>query len=111
MVILMFITSFFEFDWYHHEKGIDFAALLSLFGYLALGVLIHYYVLYGIKKQVFGRKFSSLYFLDFLLPAPFHSGLFDLIHIGNRRLPYLIVCALYLEKRRVNFFIGYISLY
>uniref|UniRef100_A0A915DZP0 Uncharacterized protein n=1 Tax=Ditylenchus dipsaci TaxID=166011 RepID=A0A915DZP0_9BILA len=61
MVILLFISSFFEFDWYHHQRGVDVGALLGLFFYLALGVLIHYYVLYGIKKQ------NSLYLLPFIL--------------------------------------------
>ncbi|KAI6182052.1 hypothetical protein M3Y97_00338800 [Aphelenchoides bicaudatus] len=51
MVILTFISSFFEFGWYSHSKGVDIAALLFMFVYLALGVLIHYYVLYAIKKQ------------------------------------------------------------
>uniref|UniRef100_A0AC35TUJ1 MARVEL domain-containing protein n=1 Tax=Rhabditophanes sp. KR3021 TaxID=114890 RepID=A0AC35TUJ1_9BILA len=60
-VILMFISSFFEFDWYHHAKGIDFAALLGLFAYLIGGVLLHYYVIYGCKKQ------STLYLMPFII--------------------------------------------
>ncbi|KAI1704696.1 hypothetical protein DdX_14050 [Ditylenchus destructor] len=61
MVVLIFISSFFEFDWYHHQKGVDVGALLGLFFYLALGVLIHYYVLYGIKKQ------NPFYLLPFIV--------------------------------------------
>lgn len=52
MVILTFLTSFFEFDWYHHKRGVDIGALLFLFFYLIVGVLIHYHVIYGIKKQL-----------------------------------------------------------
>lgn len=61
MVVLIFISSFFEFDWYHQQRGVDVGALLGLFFYLALGVLIHYYVLYGIKKQ------CSFYLLPFIV--------------------------------------------
>ncbi|KAI1703560.1 hypothetical protein Ddc_16487 [Ditylenchus destructor] len=61
MVVLIFISSFFEFDWYHHQKGVDVGALLGLFFYLALGVLIHYYVLHGIKKQ------NPFYLLPFIV--------------------------------------------
>jgi hypothetical protein len=52
MCILSFITTFFEFDWYNHQRGVDIGALLGLFLYLAGGVLTHYYVIYGIKKQL-----------------------------------------------------------
>lgn len=58
---LAFLSAFFEFDWYHHERGADLSALLGLFTYLAIGVLIHYYVLYGIKKQM------PYYFLPFII--------------------------------------------
>ncbi|CAD5206543.1 unnamed protein product [Bursaphelenchus okinawaensis] len=51
MVILFFISSFFEFNWYHHRRGVDISALLGLFVYLGIGVMIHYYVLSGVKKQ------------------------------------------------------------
>uniref|UniRef100_A0A914XXM0 Uncharacterized protein n=1 Tax=Panagrolaimus superbus TaxID=310955 RepID=A0A914XXM0_9BILA len=61
MVILLFISSFFEFNWYHHQRGVDISALLGLFTYLALGVLVHYYVLYGIKKQ------KAYYLLPFIV--------------------------------------------
>jgi FlaA1/EpsC-like NDP-sugar epimerase len=61
MVILLFISSFFEFNWYHHQRGVDISALLGLFAYLAIGVLIHYYVLYGIKKQ------TAYYLLPFIV--------------------------------------------
>ena len=27
LTIFVFVSVFFEFDWYHHEKGIDVAAL------------------------------------------------------------------------------------
>jgi len=49
MVILFFVMTFFEFDWYHQTRGVDISALLGLFIYLSLGVLIHYYV--GLRKQ------------------------------------------------------------
>lgn len=61
MVILFFLSAFFEFDWYHHERGVDLGALLGLFTYLTLGILVHYYVLYGIKKQ------APYYLLSFII--------------------------------------------
>uniref|UniRef100_A0A7E4UMM5 MARVEL domain-containing protein n=1 Tax=Panagrellus redivivus TaxID=6233 RepID=A0A7E4UMM5_PANRE len=61
MVILFFISTFFEFDWYHHERGVDVSALLGLFVYLFLGVMVHYYVFYGIRKQ------KALYLLPFIV--------------------------------------------
>lgn len=60
-VILMFISAFFEFDWYHHKTGIDAIALLSLLFYLGFGVLIHYLVIVGIKRQ------ASHYLLPFIV--------------------------------------------
>uniref|UniRef100_A0A914WNF8 Uncharacterized protein n=1 Tax=Plectus sambesii TaxID=2011161 RepID=A0A914WNF8_9BILA len=51
VVLLMFISVFFEFDWYHHERGVDFLALLALFLYLAIGMLVHYGIIHGIKVQ------------------------------------------------------------
>jgi hypothetical protein len=60
MSILSFVTTFFEFDWYSHASGVDISALLGLFLYLAIGVFIHYYVIYGIKKQL------SRYLLPFI---------------------------------------------
>ncbi|KAI6179506.1 hypothetical protein M3Y98_00617800 [Aphelenchoides besseyi] len=51
IVILTFVSGFFEFNWYDHGKGVDFSALLLLFAFLTIGVLIHYYVLLAIKKQ------------------------------------------------------------
>uniref|UniRef100_A0AC34R5X9 Uncharacterized protein n=1 Tax=Panagrolaimus sp. JU765 TaxID=591449 RepID=A0AC34R5X9_9BILA len=61
MVVIFFISTFFEFNWYHHQRGVDISALLGLFTYLALGVLVHYYVLYGIKKQ------TAYYLLPFIV--------------------------------------------
>lgn len=61
IVIVMFVSSFFEFNWYHHQRGVDISALIGLFTYLALGVLVHYYVLYGIKKQ------NAYYLLPFIV--------------------------------------------
>lgn len=52
-VILMFIISaFFEVHWYDHKKGVDVIALLLLFFYLGFGLLIHYNVVVGIKRQI-----------------------------------------------------------
>jgi hypothetical protein len=61
MVILTFVSGFFEFNWYSHSKGVDVSALLFLFAYLTVGVLIHYYVLYAIKKQ------NPYYLLPFIV--------------------------------------------
>uniref|UniRef100_A0A0K0DW20 MARVEL domain-containing protein n=1 Tax=Strongyloides stercoralis TaxID=6248 RepID=A0A0K0DW20_STRER len=60
-IILMFTTTFFEFDWYHHERGVDFMTLLGLILYLICGVLIHYFIIYGIKKQ------QTIYFFPFIV--------------------------------------------
>uniref|UniRef100_A0A1I8AIR5 MARVEL domain-containing protein n=1 Tax=Steinernema glaseri TaxID=37863 RepID=A0A1I8AIR5_9BILA len=51
MVIIIFISSFFEFDWYDHRRGVDIMALLGLLVYLFLGIMLHYYVILGIKRQ------------------------------------------------------------
>ncbi|RCN44222.1 hypothetical protein ANCCAN_09805 [Ancylostoma caninum] len=32
LVIFIFLSIFFEFDWYHHEKGVDIGALISIQG-------------------------------------------------------------------------------
>ncbi|KAI6234422.1 hypothetical protein M3Y99_00793000 [Aphelenchoides fujianensis] len=60
IVILTFISGFFEFNWYDHSRGVDISALLFLFVYLAVGVLIHYYVLYAVKKQ------NAFYLIPFI---------------------------------------------
>lgn len=56
----MFISTFFEFDWYNHKRGVDAGAVVGLFLYLAIGVLVHYYVIIGVKKQL------SRYLLPFI---------------------------------------------
>ncbi|VDM95363.1 unnamed protein product [Thelazia callipaeda] len=60
-VILVFISVFFEFDWYSHKTGIDIITLTCLFIYLLMGILIHYDVITGIKKQ------ASHYLLPFIV--------------------------------------------
>ncbi|VDK87464.1 unnamed protein product [Litomosoides sigmodontis] len=60
-IILIFISAFFEFDWYNHKTGIDVMALAFLFMYLGIGVLVHYQVIVGIKKQ------ASYYLLPFIV--------------------------------------------
>ena len=60
ITILMFISTFFEFDWYHYKRGVDVGAVIGLFLYLAIGVLIHYYVIIGVKRQL------SRYLLPFI---------------------------------------------
>uniref|UniRef100_A0A0N4ZNS5 MARVEL domain-containing protein n=1 Tax=Parastrongyloides trichosuri TaxID=131310 RepID=A0A0N4ZNS5_PARTI len=60
-IILMFTTTFFEFDWYHHERGVDFMTLLGLILYLVCGILIHYFIIYGCKKQ------QTIYFFPFIV--------------------------------------------
>ncbi|TKR93209.1 hypothetical protein L596_007706 [Steinernema carpocapsae] len=70
MVIIIFISSFFEFDWYDHRRGVDVMALLGLLVYLFLGIMIHYYVILGIKRQ-------AAYFL-----LPFIVGYLAIIASG-----------------------------
>jgi hypothetical protein len=60
ITILMFISTFLEFDWYNHRKGTDVGTIIGLFLYLIIGVLIHYYVFVGVKKQL------SRYLLPFI---------------------------------------------
>uniref|UniRef100_A0A8R1XQL3 Uncharacterized protein n=1 Tax=Onchocerca volvulus TaxID=6282 RepID=A0A8R1XQL3_ONCVO len=60
-VILIFISLFFEFDWYSHKTGFDLMALVFLFLYLGIGILVHYQVIAGIKKQ------ASYYLLPFIV--------------------------------------------
>uniref|UniRef100_A0A0R3S2H2 MARVEL domain-containing protein n=1 Tax=Elaeophora elaphi TaxID=1147741 RepID=A0A0R3S2H2_9BILA len=59
-VILIFMSSFFEFDWYSHKTGIDIMALAFLFLYLGIGLFVHYQVIAGVKKQ------ASHYLLPFI---------------------------------------------
>lgn len=49
LVIFIFLAVFFEFDWYHHEKGIDVGALIGMLLFLIIGMLIHWYIVRGIK--------------------------------------------------------------
>uniref|UniRef100_A0A1I7X1Y5 DUF4203 domain-containing protein n=1 Tax=Heterorhabditis bacteriophora TaxID=37862 RepID=A0A1I7X1Y5_HETBA len=50
IVIFVFLSVFFEFDWYHHEKGVDIGALIGLVLFLILGVSVHWQVVRGIKS-------------------------------------------------------------
>ncbi|VDM38113.1 unnamed protein product [Toxocara canis] len=83
-VVLMFISAFFEFDWYHHKKGVDLIALLTLFFYLGFGVLIHYYVIVGVKRH------SASYLLPFIVVYMVIIGcesvaaLYPLVHVHTR---------------------------
>jgi len=61
MIILTFISGFFEFNWYSHSRGVDISAVLFMFTYLTVGVLVHYCVLYGIKIQ------NGYYLLPFIV--------------------------------------------
>lgn len=64
MVLFIFVTLFFEFDWYHHDRGVDVLALrmrkvetypgrvpVGLIMFAFFGCAVHYYVLYGIRKS------------------------------------------------------------
>ncbi|CAD6184803.1 unnamed protein product [Caenorhabditis auriculariae] len=51
MTLFFFLSVFFEFDWYHHRKGVDVGALTGLVLFLGLGLLVHSQVLKGIKKN------------------------------------------------------------
>ncbi|KAE9416403.1 hypothetical protein Angca_000435 [Angiostrongylus cantonensis] len=50
LVLFIFLSVFFEFDWYHHEKGVDIGALVGLLLFLFVGISIHWYVIRGIKS-------------------------------------------------------------
>ncbi|VDK58420.1 unnamed protein product [Cylicostephanus goldi] len=49
LVIFIFLSVFFEFDWYHHEKGVDIGFLFGLLLFLFIGMSIHWMVVRGIK--------------------------------------------------------------
>ncbi|CAJ0595668.1 unnamed protein product [Cylicocyclus nassatus] len=49
LVIFIFLSVFFEFDWYHHEKGVDIGFLFGLLLFLFIGLSIHWMVVRGIK--------------------------------------------------------------
>ncbi|KAK6725564.1 hypothetical protein RB195_004091 [Necator americanus] len=51
LVIFIFLSVFFEFDWYHHEKGVDIGALIGLLLFLLVGMSIHWHVVRGIKLK------------------------------------------------------------
>jgi len=51
IVLLVFSASFLEFDWLSHDKGVDVLAFLGLLLFLIVGMLVHYLVIYGIRKQ------------------------------------------------------------
>uniref|UniRef100_A0A183BTM9 Uncharacterized protein n=1 Tax=Globodera pallida TaxID=36090 RepID=A0A183BTM9_GLOPA len=50
MVVLSFMSTFFEFEWYHYSRGVDVTTLLGLFLYLGMGVFTHFYVIHGVRK-------------------------------------------------------------
>ncbi|EJD75287.1 hypothetical protein LOAG_17544 [Loa loa] len=85
-VILIFISAFFEFDWYNHKTGIDVMALAFLFLYLGIGTLVHYQVIAGIKKQ------APHYLLPFIVSyivAIDIEVLFTFIHMLHIQSPSL----------------------
>ncbi|VDK44574.1 unnamed protein product [Anisakis simplex] len=82
-VILMFISAFFEFDWYHHKKGVDLVALLTLFFYLALGVLIHYYVLLGVKHNCASYLLPFIIVYMVIIGSESVAALYPLMHIRS----------------------------
>ncbi|KAK6106023.1 putative integral membrane protein [Brugia pahangi] len=85
-VILIFISVFFEFDWYSHKTGIDIMALAFFFLYLGIGLLVHYQVIAGIKKQ------ASYYLLPFIVSyivAIDTETIFIFIHILHIQSPSL----------------------
>ncbi|CAJ0930050.1 unnamed protein product, partial [Mesorhabditis belari] len=50
MTLFVFVSIFFEFDWYHHEKGVDVATLGFLVIFFLMGMLIHYQVIVGVRN-------------------------------------------------------------
>ncbi|VDN20945.1 unnamed protein product [Gongylonema pulchrum] len=85
-VILIFVSTFFEFDWYSHRTGVDIIALAFLFIYLVIGTMVHYEVIVGIRKQ------SSHYLLPFIIvyaPTMGTEALFIVIHMLHIHSPTL----------------------
>lgn len=52
MVSMFFLLMLIEIDWDHHKRGLDITAILFLLLFLAVGLLVHYYVLRGVTKQM-----------------------------------------------------------
>ncbi|VDN50038.1 unnamed protein product [Dracunculus medinensis] len=50
-VILLFISTFLEFDWDLYRKDLDALAIVFLFLFLLFGLIVHYDVIVGVKKQ------------------------------------------------------------
>ncbi|CAG9536636.1 unnamed protein product [Cercopithifilaria johnstoni] len=85
-IILIFISAFFEFDWYNHKTGFDIMALVFLFIYLGIGILVHYQVIVGIRKQ------ASNYLLPFIVSYIIvinTEALFIFIHMLHIQSPSL----------------------
>ncbi|VDP13124.1 unnamed protein product [Heligmosomoides polygyrus] len=104
LVIFIFLAVFFEFDWYHHEKGIDVGALIGMLLFLIIGMLIHWYIVRGIKvgQPRYLVPFIVIYtmllvieavsFIFMLLSTPFQQ------HDMNSTFR----CRNFLEKRLIH---------
>ncbi|GMR52367.1 hypothetical protein PMAYCL1PPCAC_22562 [Pristionchus mayeri] len=51
ITVCVFIATFFEFNWYSHKRGVDVLALIGLLLFLVCGILTHWHVVVGVKKN------------------------------------------------------------
>ncbi|GMT26958.1 hypothetical protein PFISCL1PPCAC_18255 [Pristionchus fissidentatus] len=51
ITVCVFIATFFEFNWYSHRRGVDVLALIGLILFLVCGILTHWHVVVGVKKN------------------------------------------------------------
>ncbi|PAV81360.1 hypothetical protein WR25_09342 [Diploscapter pachys] len=49
ITVFIFLSIFFEFDWYNNKKGIDISVLVGLVLFLLVGVAIHWQIVRGVK--------------------------------------------------------------
>ncbi|KJH40369.1 hypothetical protein DICVIV_13682 [Dictyocaulus viviparus] len=106
LVLFIFLSVFFEFDWYHHEKGVDIGALVGLLLFLIVGMSIHWYVVRGIKlgQPKYLVPFIIVYAMTLVIEAAFFIFVVNHIVVLNylRPMPpqsssgYLIVTAMFI---------------
>ncbi|EYC31040.1 hypothetical protein Y032_0004g1919 [Ancylostoma ceylanicum] len=57
LVIFIFLSVFFEFDWYHHEKGVDIGALSE---FSTIQLFLVFQLLFALMPVNFGWSFTIL---------------------------------------------------
>ncbi|KAJ1361461.1 hypothetical protein KIN20_020721 [Parelaphostrongylus tenuis] len=112
LVLFIFLSVFFEFDWYHHEKGVDIGALVGLLLFLLVGVAIHWHVIRGIKtgQPKYLVPFIIVYAMTLVVEAVFFIFVVNHIVVLNylKTVPpqstsgYLFVTAMFVFTMAVQ---------